>query len=128
MKPKAAALLRVAARWRARPFAYGVADCCQFAREVVLEVTGVDHGREWTYGSEEEAQRIIDAHDGLEGLVSRYLGPPCNADELEIGDPCLIRAPGFEMLGVRSGRGAYAPSSRGLVVAVPHRIRQGWSL
>ena len=128
MKPKAQSLLRVAGRWRARPFEYGVADCCQFARDLVREATGVDYGREWTYASEEEAEGIIEQHGGLEGLVSRYLGEPVGPDDLEVGDLCLVQAPGFEMLAAKSGQGAYGPSRKGIVMVQSHRIAKGWAI
>lgn len=128
MKPKAQSLLRVAGRWRARPFEYGVADCCQFARDLVREATGVDYGREWTYASEEEAEVIIEQHGGLEGLVSRYLGEPVGPDDLEVGDLCLVKAPGFESLAAKSGQVAYMPSRAGVRAVSSHRIAKGWAL
>lgn len=125
---RAQKLLRVAGEWRARPFEYGVADCCQFARHLVREMTGEDYGAEWTYGSEEEADRIIAHHGGLEGLISRYLGPPVERDKLRIGDLCLVNVPGAELMGARSGTGAFVVSSRGVMVVGESRIHRGWVL
>lgn len=125
---RAETLLRVAADWQDRPFRYGVADCCQFARQLVREMTGQDYGAEWSYSSEAEAQAIIDRHGGLEPLISSYLGPAVDPSALRIGDLCLVTAPNFEMMGARSGSGAYVPSSGGIVVARAHRIAKGWSL
>ena len=125
---RAATLLRVAADWQDRPFRYGVADCCQFARHLVREMTGHDYGAEWQYSSEKEAQTIIESHGGLEPLISSYLGPAVAASALRVGDLCLVTAPNFEMMGARSGSGAYVPSSGGIIVARAHRIAKGWMI
>ena len=126
---KSHALLEFLAEWQGRAFDFGATDCCQFARALVRKISGVDHGSEWVYNTFDEAQRILDDHGGLEPLISQYLGASVPLDQLTIGDLCLIRGPWeFEMMAARSARGAYAPSSQGVVYIAEHRIQCGWPI
>lgn len=65
-------LAEVAAAAREAPFAWGTNDCVMFAADVALAITGRDPGAPWRgrYASEEEAQPLIEAHGGLDGLAA----------------------------------------------------------
>jgi len=60
------------------PFAWGANDCCTFAADAVIAMTGKDAMRalRGRYTSERGAARLIKQAGGLEPLVSRYLGEP----------------------------------------------------
>jgi hypothetical protein len=61
-------LAALLADWRQRPFAWGTADCCQFAREAAWRIHGkaVDAP---TYVSERDAVRTLRRLGGYAGLL-----------------------------------------------------------
>ncbi len=77
-------------RWAKVPFSYG-ADCCQFAGEVIQEITGrnpMDQIAE--YGSEREADAVIQSYGGLRAAVTATLGEPIAVAQARDGDPLLV--------------------------------------
>lgn len=72
---------------RARPQELGVWDCCQFAAECILVMTGVDHRTGFPeYHSEAEGQDILDEHGGMNGLLASVFGPSIPVARAKRGD------------------------------------------
>ena len=67
----------LSAHWN-QPFSWGSWDCCQFVREYAINLAGIDFGADvlLQYADEEGAERILDARDGVEGLLTSLLGEP----------------------------------------------------
>jgi hypothetical protein len=77
------------------PFAYGVSDCCQFIAGAIEAITGEDLRELFPiYGSEEEAQIILDEHGGLAGLLTHALGDPIHVSQMGRGDVCITEPDG----------------------------------
>jgi len=64
---------------RDRPFVWGQNDCCIFAADWILLVTEIDYAADirGTYNSGLGALRILDAHEGLFGLVTKLTNLNC---------------------------------------------------
>lgn len=79
-------------RARSREFAYGAHDCCLFAADIVLAITGVDpaaHLRGYTCAI--AAARIVAAHGSIEALASSLLGEPVSPKSAQRGDIVITR-------------------------------------
>lgn len=57
------------AQWRQRPFAWGTADCCQFAREAAWQLHGIAFEAP-AYVSERDAVRTLRRLGGYPGLLT----------------------------------------------------------
>lgn len=57
---------------RARPFEWGSNDCCLFACDVILELTGIDPAADLrgTYSSELSAVRLLSQLGGVAGIAT----------------------------------------------------------
>jgi len=57
---------------RARPFEWGANDCCLFACDVILELTGIDPAEDLRgkYSTELGAGRLLEKLDGVEGIAA----------------------------------------------------------
>lgn len=114
---------------RTRPFEWGTWDCCQFAAEAVLALTGADHRTAFpTYASEQEALDLIAGHGGLESLLSTVLGdskPPARAQR---GDIVLADFGDGLAAGLCLGVSCCAVSPRGLVFKPTRIATAAWSV
>lgn len=111
--------------WERAEFQYGKTDCCQFASHVFKSITGEDHAAKFQYGSEEEAQKIIEEHNGLVGLVSSLIGPP-NKSQKD-GDICVLFIPAIgELLGVRYKDNVVCITEKGLRVIEHKHVIAEW--
>lgn len=113
-----------------QPFEYGNLDCCLFAARVAQEIEGVDYGALFDHANEAEAYQYIDEAGGLQQLITNTLGrDPVDVDELDHGDPCLVRFPGVgDMLAVYSTIGAICKTKHATVTVPLERIKTGWNL
>lgn len=113
--------------WDKNDFQYGSTDCCQFASHVVKEITGEDHAAKFEYGSEEEAQQIIEQHNGLVGLISSLLGEPSKAEK--DGDVCVLFIPSIgELLGVRYKGNVVCITEKGLKAVEYKYVIAEWAI
>lgn len=113
--------------WEKGDFEYGATDCCQFASHVVKEITGEDHASKFEYGSEEEARKIIEEHNGLVGLISSLLGEP-NKTEKD-GDVCVLFIPSIgELLGVRYNGNVVCITEKGLKAVEYKYVIAEWAI
>lgn len=117
---------------RKTPFAWGSQDCIAFAADAVALLTGVDILAEYrgAYATEEEAEAILEAEGGLDGLLKR-LGllfgmAECAPARAKRGDLVLVHVGNQAMAGVVTGN-AVAVTGAGGVQFVPLRcIQRAW--
>lgn len=115
---------------RARtPFVWGSNDCCLFAADAVEAMTGVDLAASLRgYDSELTAQQIIDAHGGLEQLVTGLLGAAVSPLLAGVGDVVLLESESGDMLAICNGVTAVAPAKRGMAVLAMNAARAAWRI
>lgn len=119
----------VAQRW-AMPFAWGVHDCCLFAADAVLAVTGHDPAADLrgTYRTAAEAVVALARAGGLAGLAIERAGRVVPAEAAQAGDIGLLE-PGrgaLPALAVCAGTHWLAPGRHGLVAHPAHHVRRAW--
>jgi hypothetical protein len=114
------------------PFAWGINDCCIFAADGVIAVSGNDPASDLrgTYSSAIAAARVLKDIGGIEGAGDRTGEriPPLNA---QVGDVGLITAADptgafAEALAVCTGELWVAPSERGLHAHQLTAARLAW--
>lgn len=123
-----AAALSALNSWPNRPFAYGSADCCRLAAHVARELTGRDYLKGLSWSDEAEALALIRRAGGLAPLVSRQLGRPVPVEELEAGDPVLIKIRELELLGIWLEDRVAVLRPHGLGQIGPRHVAIGWPL
>jgi hypothetical protein len=63
--------------WRGVEVDWGRTDCCQFAADIVLALTGVDHRPKFPrYASQAEAEAILAAQGGVIAIATSLFGEP----------------------------------------------------
>lgn len=112
---------------RFTPFVWGGNDCCLFAADAVLAITGTDlaldhRGR---YADARGALEIVGAPGGLAGLVDLPGRDPGLARR---GDVVLAEMQGREVLGVCVGADYAAPGADGLVFRPMNEARRAWEV
>lgn len=108
-------------------FAWGPNDCCTFAGDCVLAVTGIDPGAEHRgYSTEKEAARKLQELGGVGGVGDRLFGavvPPLMA---RVGDVGLVTIDGRESLAVCNGDTWLGPGAEGLVAQPLDAASRAW--
>ena len=119
------ALVRARAEW---PFVWGVNDCCTFAADAVLAITGVDvmGTLRQRYQSAFEALGLTQELGGLRAAVTGALGEPVDASRCTVGDVLLIHNDGRELVAVCNGATALAPGPRRLETLASPQILAAW--
>lgn len=114
-----------------RTFESGTFDCCAFAADDVLALTGVDVIEDlrglWT--SEGEATDLVNRLNGLQAEVTRRLGSPVNNPWLaKRGDIGMYESEGGPTLAVCVGEFFVGPSKIGLYRVNTERIDMFWPI
>jgi len=111
------------------PFAWGKNDCCLFAADAVLAMTGVDHAAQLRgYSTALGAQRKIEVAGGLRDLVVQILGEPVSPLMAAVGDVVLVENEGRELLAVCNGTSAIAPGPHGMVALDMAAALSAWKI
>lgn len=99
------------------PFEWGKNDCVLFIAKAVELITGLDYYSQFKYSTKEEAEKIIEENNGIQGLLTKYLGQPHNNYMLAgRGDIVLMRLPEITCgLVDDSGQRIVALSEKGIV-------------
>ena len=115
--------------WSARPFQWGITDCCQFARAAAwtLHQVVVDSP---AYISEREARRVLDGLGGYAGLVRAAGMHARPLPAARRGDFVVFehKGPGLfaHGLAVVTGPHAHAPTRLGLLAIERSAWLQCW--
>lgn len=73
---------------RTAAFEFGQNDCVSFARSAIVAMGGDDPCPDLTWSNEAEAEQLLS--QGLEDLVTRYLGPPVPVRCVQRGGVLLL--------------------------------------
>ena len=125
-QPRLAALF--AAR-QAEPFAWGRFDCCLFAADAVLAVTGHDPAAELrgTYATEQEAAHVLRRVGGVAGVAIRRAGPVVVPQLAQPGDVGLsMLDPERPSLAVWGGGAWHAAGTIGLAHVPAEAVVRAW--
>lgn len=114
------ALAAEIARVWTKPFTWGQNDCCLFACDCALAMTGTDMAATLRgYTNFDEAQEILKRFGGVaavaDAMTELHGVPKIPALQAKRGDICLIDVGNGETLGVCAGDRIICPGFRGLV-------------
>ncbi|GAA0493780.1 DUF6950 family protein [Pigmentiphaga daeguensis] len=111
------------------PFSWGSQDCCVFAADGVLAITGHDFAQAYRgYSTAEEAAELLVDVGGCQALATRCLGEPIRWSLARRGDVVLHVVDGRESLGLCAGGVFVAPGPEGLVQFPMDRALMAWSV
>lgn len=115
------------------PFAWGANDCCTFAADMALALTGHDpfaahRGR---YSTEAGADDVVGAQ-GLTRFVEGLMRD-CGAEEVAVaaahrGDWAIVVVGNMPLVGVVLGPHVAAPGARGLAFLPFRRAERAWGI
>ncbi|MBK5203870.1 MAG: hypothetical protein JJD98_00225 [Polaromonas sp.] len=110
------------------PFAWGSNDCCTFAADCVLALTGADVALPElrTHTTELQAARLLKKHGGVAGIATTALGEPIAALLANVGDVVLTDMGGGDTLAICNGSSCMAPGPHGLVHLGMDTARACW--
>lgn len=116
---------------RAAPFAWGVSDCCLFAADCILAMTGVDLAVEYRgrYRTKRGAYAVLKrlCGGGVEAAVHRMLGAPLSTPlTAQRGDVVLIDTPDGPALGICLGVQCGCQSPHGTTFLPMPAARLAW--
>jgi hypothetical protein len=123
---------RLAALFAARqgqPFAWGAHDCCLFAADAVLAVTGHDPAADLrgTYATAAEAARVLGQFGGVAGVAIARAGRVVPASLAQPGDGGLSHHDAARpALAVWGGGAWHAAGPVGVVVVPPEAVVRAW--
>jgi hypothetical protein len=92
-------------------FVWGSHDCCLWAADVVLALTGTDFGKPFRgqYDSALGAARVLEQHGGVEAIATKSLGNPIPTLMAGVGDIVAVEVAGRKSLAVCNGAYLLAP-------------------
>ncbi|RZL39859.1 MAG: hypothetical protein EOP35_02570 [Rubrivivax sp.] len=98
------------------PFAWGANDCCLFACDAALAVTGIDPAaaERGTYSTERQAARLLARLGGVRAIGAARFGPETIPAAAQVGDVGVVETGGRESLAVCGGAHWLAPGELGL--------------
>jgi hypothetical protein len=122
-------LIAVVESRRDVPFRWGTHDCCTFAADCILAMTGIDlaEGVRGSYASANQARRLL-GPGGLESLPTRVLGDPL-ANPALAGRGDIVLLPVTErrpVLAVVIDTRAAAPGPQGLAFLPARAAARAW--
>ncbi len=124
-QPRLAAL--IAQRMQA-PLVWGQHDCCLFAADAVLAVTGVDVavGLRGSYSTAAGAEGLLQQLGGLAALCIERLGPVVRTVLAAPGDVGIAQVNGVRGLVVCGGAHWLAVGPQGLQPLPPDAVLRAW--
>lgn len=98
-------LSKLCAERRNSAFLWGTHDCCLWAADCVLAITGEDPARDirGTYRGALGAAEVLKAHGGIEALATAALGPAVAVSYAAVGDIVCIEVAGRKSLALCNG-------------------------
>lgn len=116
-----------------QPFAWGSNDCCAFAGDAVLQITGTDvlAGLRGMWRTRKDAARVLRNLGGMRAAVSSVLGRSVDPAFARRGDVVLIDTGSHErlsrsILAVSLGGRCVAPTAKGLKTIPPDFVATAW--
>ncbi len=116
---------------RNTPYRLGTNDCCTFAADAVLAMTGNDPAKDvrGTYSTPEQAEAIIESNGGHAGLLTKYLGESKGPNCARRGDLVTFITPnGTDSIGVCLGTTFACPGDDGLNIFDIQRAIRSWQV
>ena len=111
----------------AKPFEWGVHDCCLWAADCVLAITGADPAADLrgSYSTGLEAARLLRGLGGIEVAATRAGAeiPPLAAGWGDVG---LIALEDRQLLAVCTGANWVAPGAQGLAARGLEEAKRAW--
>lgn len=111
------------------PFAWGENDCCLFAADAVLAVTGHDPAADLrgTYATAEQAAQVLRRVGGVAGVAISRAGPVVPVALAQPGDIGLLtQGVDHPALAVYGGTVWHAPGAAGLQSHLPAAVSRAW--
>lgn len=100
-----------------KPFKWGENDCVLFSAKGFECITGINfYSSHLPYNTEKKAYKIVSENQGLQSMISEYLGNPhMNYREAKRGDIVLMRLP-QETIGIvdDSGQSIMSVNEKGI--------------
>ena len=92
------------------PFKWGAHDCCLWAADCVVAVTGIDPAAKLrgTYSGAISAAHVLEEHGGVEAIATAALGEPVPVGFAAIGDIVCIEVDGRKSLALCNGMAVLA--------------------
>ena len=114
--------------FNAMPFAWGTHDCCSFAADCVLAMTGVDKmaGYRGGYKSAVGASRKLAKAGGMLAAISAELGEPINPALAQRGDVVCFSSPLGDTCGVCLGSTIAAAGLAGITHTPMTQAFKSW--
>lgn len=115
---------------RDAPFAWGRNDCCLFAADAVLAVSGIDvadqlRGR---YDTAAQAAELLEDLGGVERLAEQMLGDEVLPAQAQPGDIGLVHTGGRQSLAVCGGQHWHAPGEARLETLPRSAATRAWRM
>ena len=124
--------LRFTELLKAVPFEWGKYDCCLFAGNAVLSMTGTDHAKDFRgkYNSEEGAQELLEEKGGLVAYLDSVLTPK-EINFAQRGDVVMVTTDLGDTLGIFWSMGTvwlHAPEGVKLFPKMGNKITKVWGV
>lgn len=110
------------------PFAWGHQDCCRFAADAVLAMTGIDPMADLRHVRTADAAIRLLATYPLTTLASARLGPMRPVATAQRGDVVLLCRSDRQLLGLCVGAEWVAPAAHGLTFGPMHTALGAWHI
>jgi hypothetical protein len=111
------------------PFEWGANDCCLFAANGVLAMTGKDYAAEYRgYKTAKGAFSRLQKNGGVQGLATKAWGAAKPALMAKRGDPVLFDSGDGLALGLCIGAKIAAVGQDGLVMLPMNQAIEAWSV
>jgi hypothetical protein len=113
-----------------KPFKWGEHDCCLFAADAILAMTGTDLASDLrgTYASKTKAAKIVKEKGGLAQIATDRLGEPIPVLMAKRGDIVLMPVATGNCLAVCLGDKLAAPGPDALVFAPLNVAISAWKV
>ncbi len=127
---------RLSAHLHARmkePFVWGKNDCCLFAMDCVMAITGADLAAPYRgYDSQTQAVRLLKKHGGIVGIAEavarQYAIPEIAPTMAGRGDVCLFDVGHGDTLGICAGAVIFVPGLQGLANTPTLQAIRAWRI
>lgn len=115
-----------------KEFCWGEFDCCLFAADAVIAVTGIDLASEYRgkYDSELGAYKALKRYGkgDIKTTLNALLGQPKSVLNAKRGDVCLVNTPQGRLAAGICFSGFYSVSEKGLYLYDSSHVSAVWGI